>query len=117
MIFQFVVADQIFGNAKGRDGFSFGVRASLKQAAVGTGFRHPGDFADIVSGQLQAFGNQCTAVLIFRTFAGFKIEVFADDVGVVYFAGVFILNFYQAAFAATIANGFPFFFRHVLQFF
>ena len=81
----------------------------LKQGAVGTGLRHPIDFIDIFGCELQAGRNQCAAFVVTGAGTGFHIHITADDVSIKNFIGFIILNFDQAAFAAAVANSFPFF--------
>ena len=92
-------------------------RAVLIKPAVGTGFGHPGNAADIVFGQFDAGRNQCTAIGVFGAFAALLVKITAGNRCIVNFFGIFILEFYQAAFAAVHADGFPLVFREVFKLF
>ena len=108
MIFQVFFGNQFFRNAAAADALAFRLRAPFKQSPVSTGFGHPFDFIDIIGGEFQAFGNQSAAFAVTGAFAGLLIHILADDVGIKNFFGFIVLNFNQAAFAAVVADRFPF---------
>ena len=55
------------------------------------------------------------AIEIIRALTGFGIEQVAGDIGEHQLVGIFIDQLVEAAFATTIAEGFPFGLSHLLQ--
>lgn len=52
---------------------------------------------------------------VIRALTGLGVEQIAGDIGENQFVGIFIDQLVEAAFSATIAEGFPFGFIHLLQ--
>src|SRR3546814_19733202 len=66
-------------------------------------------------GQLDAFRPQLVAALVLGAVALVQIEIATGHVGVVDLAGVLVLVFVQAAFAAAVAQRLPFALGHLRQ--
>ena len=109
MVFKRVFGDKLFRYTATADALSYRLGAVFKQCAIGAGLRHPADFIHVLRCEFQTGRHQCATFVITSAGAGVLVKVFADNIGVVDVIGVIILQFYQAAFAAVIANGFPFF--------
>lgn len=90
------------------------VLAFLDQAVSASGWK-PGDFLDHFRGQIDAVRNDVKAKIIAFAAAGLAIEFAAGNVRPVDFTAVPILKFVEAASPAPIAQGFPFFGRHLVQ--
>ena len=108
MVFQFVFRHFCFADDTPLyRGFDRGWRF-FKQLAVGAGLRHPCQFVHIVRRQSEAGRHEFTAFVIYRAAHLFFVKIAADDICIVNAAGVFVFKLYQAAFATTAADIFPF---------
>ena len=131
MVFEIGVGDFALGAlhpAAHRDaGFMHGVRvarhqrmppvevAPLRDEAIAAARRQPGQGADVLRRQPHAVRNLVRAVRIVLARAQPGIEQPAGDVGEIDLAGVLILELFQAAPRAAVAQRLPFGAGHLLQ--
>ena len=93
-----------------------GQGAAFMQAAVGTGGRHPMGIAVNVFGcQYDATCNHLFAQRVVAARATGVVKQATSDVRVADFERVFVFEFQQTAFAASIAQRFPLWLGHVGQ--
>ena len=107
MVFQFIFRHILFGNNAPFDGGMHRRGRLFKQFAVSASFRHPFELIHVPRRQFSAGRHQFATLFINRTRHFFLIKIAADDVGIINFAGIFILQLYQAAFATAAAYPFP----------
>src|ERR1700730_13186988 len=90
------------------------ITAFCNQAITAT-WRQPIQRAHIGSRQSDAVGNLFGTVLIILAGAKACIEKFAGNVSEIDFAGVFVLELFEATAGTAIAQAFPFRLRHIFQ--
>lgn len=89
--------------------------ASLREAAVCTGPRHPGEIFEIRRLQYDTIRHMLEARRVIRAAATFRIQKPAGNIRVVDISGVFIFELVKAAATATVAERFPFRLRHLVE--
>src|SRR5690349_4007327 len=81
--------------------------AALSAKAISASERQPGNVPHIVARQSHAVWHETAAMLIVGALRALPVEQAAGDIGGIDAAGVGVLDLVQAAFAATVAQGFP----------
>ena len=102
----FIAADQMVIGRQGLTG---------QEQLISAGLGHPFDLGDGLWGQRDAIGDMCLALGVIGASARFAIEQAAMQPRIGDVAAVFVLKLEQAAFRAAIADGFPFFGRHLFE--
>ena len=87
----------------------------MGQQAVGAGSREPIGIFQFLQGEGNAGGHQFVAAVVVAASAAVQVQEPANDVGVEYFASIFVLEFLHAALGAAAAQGLPLLPAHLLQ--
>src|SRR5690606_1790091 len=92
-------------------------RDTFRDQAISAGFRKPISVLNRIRCKHGASFYQSLPINILLAAASVMIKVTASDLGVVHVTRVFIFEFMQATFSASVAKGLKFLLRHLFQVF